>query len=258
MPTLVAPLVNGFPDAPNGRVEFYQTGTATLSSLVYSDANGIIAVTTHTLDANGRIVRYVNEVVDVLVRTSAGVVIAGPFTQVVDARSVRVENTMFTGPNTNGNGQVVAGGRTTLHAGLSLLRASLGVDDGLVRWDDDTEYSIQTAVRMSIRQGRSITTTVAGTTYTPNAYYELNNIAHSSGATMAIANPSPDWNIPGATLTIVYANSTGGNRTPTWGTAYSNPPATAVATATRAVYMFKQDYNFEWVAVTTSPTTDAA
>jgi hypothetical protein len=262
MPTLITPLVTGFTDAPNGTVEICSTGTAVPSSLVYSDPHGITPATTHPLDSAGRVVRYVNEIVDVVVKNQAGVQVAPTFTQVVDARSVRVENTMFTGPNTNGNGQVVAGGRTTLHDGLTLFRTSLGVPDALVRWDDNTTYYLQTAVRFSIRDGRNTSTTLAGTGYTPNAYYHTNIIVHSSGASIAIANPSPDWDVPGAELIIVYINNTGGNRTPTWGTKYSNPPATAVATATTAVYVFKLEtvngFSSEWVAVTTSPTTDAA
>lgn len=262
MPTLIAPLVTGFSDAANGTVEIYQADTAVLSSLVYSDKHGVAAVTTHTLDASGRIVRYTNEIVDCVVKNSSGVQVAPTFTQVVDARSVRVENTMFTGPNTNGNGQVVAGGRVTLHSGLTLLRSSFGATDGLIRWDDDTTYSVQTATRHGIRQSRITSTTLAGTSYTPNAYYHTHVITHSSGASIAIANPSTDWDVQSGELLIVYINNTGGNRTPTWGTSYSGAPATAVATATTAVYVYKRALvnsgSNEWVLVTTNPVTSAA
>lgn len=262
MPTLVTPLVNGFADAPNGSVEFYQTGTATLSSLVYSDANGITATTTHTLDASGRIVRYVNEIVDVVVKNSQGVTVAGPFTQVTDARGVRVENAMFTGPNVNGNGQVVAGGRTTLHSGLTLLRESFGADDGYIVGDDNVEYLAQIAAKHSARQTRSLATTLAGTSYTPNARIHTHVITHSSGASIAFANPSPGYTFPSAELLIVYINNTGGNRTPTWGTLYAGAPATAVATGTTAMYTYKSSpvltVSNHWILVTTTPVTDAA
>jgi hypothetical protein len=262
MPTLIAPLVTGFADAPNGTVELYSTGTAVLSSLVYSDPHGITPATTHPLDSAGRVVRYVNEIVDVVVKNQAGVQVAPTFTQVVDARSVRVENTLFTGPNTNGNGQVVAGGRTTLHGGLTLLRSSLGTTDGFVRWDDDSQHSLQTAVRHGIRKTRTTTTTLAGTSYTPNAYYHTHVIVHSSGASIAIANPSTDWDVTGAEMIIVYVNNVGADRTPTWGTKYSGAPATAVVTATTAVYTFKlvtvNGFGNEWVLVTDSPVTSAA
>lgn len=260
MPHLVAPLISGIVGAANGTAEFYAAGTAVLSSSVFSDANGQAAVTTTTLDANGAAVRYLTESCDVVVKSSQGATVR-QWTEGTDARLVRVENLMFTGPNTNGDGQIVAGGRTTLHAGLTLLRQSFGADDGYVGGDDSTEYLVQTAAKFSARQNRSLTTEVTGTGYTPSARIHTHIIVHS-GASIAFANPSPGYTFPSAELVIVYTNNAGANRTPTWGTLYSGAPATAVANGTTAVYVYRSSpvltVSNEWVLVTTGPVTTAA
>jgi hypothetical protein len=130
MASLVHALKSDCAAAASGTVEFYSMGTATLSTLVYSDPNGVYAVSPpHTLSASGRITRYVGEPVDVVIKSSAGATV-DTFTHIEDARVVRLESAAFTGPNTNGNGQVVAGGRTTEAAAWTLLGASLGSTDG--------------------------------------------------------------------------------------------------------------------------------
>lgn len=131
MASLVSALKGDCAAAASGTVEFYSMGTSTLSSLVYSDANGVTRETTHQLDAYGRITRYVGEPVDVVVKNASGATV-DTFTHIDDARCVRLESSAFTGPNTNGNGQIVAGGRTTEAAAWALMRASLGTTDGEV------------------------------------------------------------------------------------------------------------------------------
>lgn len=129
MASLVAPLVSGITGASSGTAEFYRYGTAVLSSLVFSDVNATAAATTHVLDANGGVVRYVTEPVDIIIKDSTGATVRA-FTWFDDARTVRLENAGFTGPNATG--QTVAGGRTTEDAAWSLLFASLGATDAKV------------------------------------------------------------------------------------------------------------------------------
>lgn len=118
----------GVSTAPTGTLEVYLIGTSTPAS-VYSDPEGVTAVVTHTLDARGAIVRYVEGRVDCVVKNVAGATITS-FTWGTDARDARVENLGFTGPNAVG--AIVAGGRTTVDAVLTSLFGSLGAVDGQV------------------------------------------------------------------------------------------------------------------------------
>lgn len=128
MASLVHALAAGIRGAESGSVEFYQVGTSITAS-AYSDVNAETAETTHALDANGGIARYVTEPVDVVVKDSTGATVR-TFTHIEDARVVRVENDGFTGPNSTG--QTVAGGRTTADGVFSLLFESLGATNGYV------------------------------------------------------------------------------------------------------------------------------
>jgi hypothetical protein len=251
MPTLITPLVNGFSDAPSGTVEFYQMGTATPSTAVYSDSLGATPVAhPHTLNSAGRIVRYVTERVDVVVKNVSGATVAS-FTPNVDARTVNVANAMFNG-----------GSLTTLSAGLTLLNTSFGADDGFVLptgQADSTEYLLKNVLRSPARDSRSVSTALGGTTsYTPNADYGLHFVS-ITGASLAFANPTyGTYPVSGAPLVIFFFNNAGANRTPTWGTAYSGVPATAVVTGNTAMYVFRftgtlATPNDEWVSVTGDP-----
>lgn len=256
MPTLITPLVNGFSDAPSGTVEFYQMGTATPSTAVYSDSLGATPVAhPHTLNSAGRIVRYVTERVDVVVKNVSGATVAS-FTPNVDARTVNVANAMFNG-----------GSLTTLNAGLTLLNTSFGTDDGFVlpaSQQDSTEYLLKNLLAHTARDNRSISTALgATTTYTPDADYGLHYVS-ITGASLAFADPT-FANTPrfGAPLVIFFANLAGANRTPTWGTAYNGVPATAVVTANTALYIFKYTGSVaqpggEWVSITGDPIEAAA
>lgn len=126
MASLVGPLACGIAGAPSGTAEFFNEGTGTLAT-VYSDAEGVTQVTSHTLDAYGGIVRYVEDRTDVVVKDVNGATVR-TFTWGTDAREVRVENAGFTG--TTATGATAAGGRTTVDAVLSALFASLGATDG--------------------------------------------------------------------------------------------------------------------------------
>ncbi len=149
MASLVTALAADHAAAASGTAEFYSMGTAQLSSLVYSDANGITAVTSTTLDAHGSAVRYVGEPVDVVIKNVTGATVMS-FTHIDDARVVRLESSAFTGPNTNGNGQVVAGGRTTEAAAWALFGASVGTANATVTVNGTT-YTIVNAIGQTSR-----------------------------------------------------------------------------------------------------------
>lgn len=128
MASLVAPLASGIAGAAGGSAEFYVRGTSTTAT-VYSDANLTAAATTHTLDSNGGIVRYVNASVDVIVRNSANSQVRA-FTWEDYAANIEVRNAGWTGVTTGGGSG--AGGRTNLDVILSSLYTSLGALDGKV------------------------------------------------------------------------------------------------------------------------------
>ena len=269
MATLVWPLASGFSDAPSGTAEFYRRGTSTLSSLVYSDPDGqTAAANPSTLNASGRVNRYVTERVDLVVKTAAGVTIA-TINDVasVDGRTVRLESNLFTGSNPNGNGQTVASGVTTLNAALSLLRESLGTDDGYVlpsSQQDSTEYLLKDVLAAAARDARFTSTALgATTTYTPDSDYGIHYVS-ITGASLAFNDPTGGFTPrTGAPLIIFFRNLAGANRTPTWGSAYSGIPATAVANNNTALYMFLYSGGsvlpaHEWVAVTGDPVETAA
>lgn len=139
---LIAPLASGIAGAASGTAEIYSYGTSTASTVVYSDYAGATGVTTHTLDANGAVVRYVNEVVDIIVKDSTGATVR-TFTWGTGAKNVEVRNAGFTGTNTNG--VQAAGYRTVLDTVLSSFYASFGGLDGKVRVNG-TDQLLQTVL----------------------------------------------------------------------------------------------------------------
>jgi hypothetical protein len=256
MPTLITPLVNGFSDAPSGTVEFYQMGTATPSTAVYSDSLGATPVAhPHTLNSAGRIVRYVTERVDVVVKNVSGATVAS-FTPNVDARTVNVANAMFNG-----------GSLTTLSAGLTLLNTSFGADDGFVLpadQQDSTEYLLKNILAAAARDARFTSTALgATTTYVPDSDYGIHYVS-ITGASLAFSDPVGGFTPrTGAPLIIMFRNLAGANRTPTWGSAYSGIPATAVANNNTALYMFLYSGgtaapSAEWISITGDPVEAAA
>lgn len=128
MASLVAPLACGVVGAVSGSATFFNEGTGTPAT-VYSDPEGVTVVTSHVLDANGGIVRYVNNRVDVVVKNASAATVR-TFTWGTDARETRVENAGFTG--TLAGGGTAPGGRTTVDAVLTALFASFGAIDGKV------------------------------------------------------------------------------------------------------------------------------
>lgn len=129
MASLVAPLASGVRGAESGTAEFYSRDASTLSTAVFSDADGEAQVTTTSLDSNGGATRYVTESVDVIVRDSTGAIVRS-FTWEDYAANVEVRNDGFTGALEDGS--TGAGGRTNLDVVLTNLAASFGATDGFV------------------------------------------------------------------------------------------------------------------------------
>lgn len=216
MASLVTALAADHAAAASGTAEFFSMGTDTLSSLVYSDANGITAVTSTTLNAYGSAVRYVGEPVDVVLKNAAGAVVM-QFTHVDDARVVRLESSAFTGPNVNGNGQVVAGGRTTEAAAWALFGASVGTTNATVTINGTT-YTIVNAIGQTSRvfnvrsygadntgaqdAGTAITATMTaavaaggGWIYFPAGTYRISSTIQISSALLQFAGDGPGVSI---------------------------------------------------------------
>lgn len=127
--------VDGTPVA-SGKAYFYVPGTTSSPAVVYSDADGLLAITQPiTLDASGRAEVYVKtavrcEVQDITT-TPATVTRVEDRANTVNATQVEVENTAATGTDLV-TGSQVAGGRTDLNTFLTNLRTSLGAADGQV------------------------------------------------------------------------------------------------------------------------------
>ncbi len=129
MAATVQALAAGIPAASSGSVEFFQLGTSTLSTLVYSDSAGLNAVTSTALDANGFAARYIGEPVTVRVYTSSRALLR-EFDDLGDAKCIRLESPAFTGPNDDG--AIVAGGTTTEQDAWGLFLQSFGATDAYV------------------------------------------------------------------------------------------------------------------------------
>lgn len=124
---LLAPLASGVNGAANGVAILYARGTTTpvtyykdfeASQAVASTAAGV------ALDANGRLIAYVNQLTDVLVLDVNGVVLC-EFVGGAAAASVEVISQSFTGTRYV-DGSTGAGYPTTLQAVLDLIFGSFG------------------------------------------------------------------------------------------------------------------------------------
>lgn len=128
---LIEPLVTGFGAAPSGTAEIYQFGTLTPAT-VYSDYQGLTAVSgPHTLNSSGQLVRYVNEVVDVIVKSTSGSTISS-FTCGGTAHATELRHAIATGTSATGQSGAGLEYRTTVANFLTNLYNSLGAADGKV------------------------------------------------------------------------------------------------------------------------------
>lgn len=123
----IDPLITGFADAAGGYAMLYRRGTSTAAT-AYSDFAGQYAVNTHTLDAAGRCVRYVNELVDVKVYDEDGTQVVDTFTAGSNATALEIIDAHSTGTDydTAASG---ANKPTTLQSQLGARYTSFGAKD---------------------------------------------------------------------------------------------------------------------------------
>ena len=118
----------------SGNAWFFVPGSTSSQSTVYSDPDGLYALTQPVpLDAAGRATVYTKGTVRVLVEDASGVEVeTWDRENSVNAAEVEVENAGWTGTVLSGNqaGSTAAGGRTNLDTVLSRMYASLGGTDG--------------------------------------------------------------------------------------------------------------------------------
>ncbi len=126
MAALIGPLASGYSDAASGTAEFYERGTNT-AAVVFADYDAATVRTSHALDSNGRIKRYVTTVVDVVVKDADGDTV-DTFTWGGEAGTTAVSNLGFTGVETDGTQD--AGGVTDVDTVLTGLFTSLNGLDG--------------------------------------------------------------------------------------------------------------------------------
>lgn len=126
---LISPLAAGVAGAENGSVAVYRRGTTTRAT-VYEDFEGTSSLTptaNMSLDSDGRIVRYVNELVECFVYDSGGGLVC-MFTAGSQASAVEVRSQSFTGTSYE-TGALAAGNSTTLAAVLDLWKTNSGSID---------------------------------------------------------------------------------------------------------------------------------
>jgi hypothetical protein len=126
---LIPELAGGVEGAGNGTAEIYVRGTGTRATY-YTDFDGDTAITNGAdvvLDANGQATVYVNQYVDVIVKSSAAVTIQ-TFTVMDQASSTEVMSTSFTGVDYD-TAASAAGNPVTLKAVLDLWLTNNGAID---------------------------------------------------------------------------------------------------------------------------------
>lgn len=146
---LIAPLAAGVNGAANGSASLLKRGlTSRATYYAAFDASGPVTPTGDvTLDANGGGIFYVNELVDVVCKDSAGNVVR-TFTAGEASPAVEVISQSFTGSD-YATGASGASKPTTLQAALDKLKTSFGALDFNVL-SGGVSTSMQTAVANSI------------------------------------------------------------------------------------------------------------
>lgn len=117
----------------SGRAYFYQPGTTATQVPVYSDADGLVAVTQPvSLDAGGRAEVYTDSPHRIEIQDSTGATVAvSDRANTIQASQVEIESAGVTGTDLT-TGSQVAGGRSDLHTFISSLLESFGAPDGMV------------------------------------------------------------------------------------------------------------------------------
>lgn len=155
----------------SGKAWFYQPGTTSTQVTVFSDADGLYALTQPvSLDAGGRAVVYTDRVVQCEVQTAAGATVRlSDRANAVQAAQVEIQNTVATGTDLT-TGAQVAGGRTDLNTFLSNLRTSFGAADGQVLVGTAAQN-----LRDVLSGSSSVFYTVTNTTYAGGAVGDDSN-----------------------------------------------------------------------------------
>jgi hypothetical protein len=197
-----------------------------------------------------------------LTSTSGGVAVTANGTNLIMTGS-NLLSSNTSGTNTLGadsSGTVMLNGCRfeAVASGTFDISAGALLHEGGCRFTGSGTYTItggltSNGTHSMFRNMRRDSQTIAGTSCTPNAECGQIVVTHSSGASLAFVNPANSNFSYGTPMTVHYANNTGGNITPTWGTAFAGVPATAVTTGTRALYHFINDGNVNWVCVSATP-----
>lgn len=132
---LISSLAAGVAGASNGSCTIFKRGTSTWVTY-YTDFEGTVAKTPAegsevTLDSNGRLIAYVNELSDVVVKDSTGATVA-TFTEGASSPVTEVRSQSFTGTNYE-TAATDPSYPTTLQAVLDLWRTNSGSADWKAR-----------------------------------------------------------------------------------------------------------------------------
>ena len=141
---LIHALTAGIKGAENGTVDIFKRGTSTYATY-YTDFEGTTAVTPTaavSLDSNGRLEAYVNEVVDCRCKNSSGSVVV-TFTEGEASSAVEVRSQSFTGTHYV-TAASAAGNPTDLQAALNLWKDNAGDVDWKVEGATPTQLYNQT------------------------------------------------------------------------------------------------------------------
>ena len=143
---LISALAAGVAGAENGTCVITKRGTSTKATY-YTDFEGTTAKAQSVsselgLDANGRLVAYVDEVVDIVCKSSGGVIVA-TFTDGASSPAMEVRSPSFTGTDYV-TAASAAGSPTTLQAVLDLWKTNAGSIDWKVQGVTPTQLFNQT------------------------------------------------------------------------------------------------------------------
>ncbi len=118
----------------SGSAYFYQPGTTATQISIYSDEDGLVALSQPvTLDAAGRAVVYTQAPARVLIQDASGVTVRDEErVNTIAASQVEVTNAGFTGTSLT-SGALVAGGRTDLNTVLTSLYTTFNSADAKVK-----------------------------------------------------------------------------------------------------------------------------
>lgn len=129
---LIAPLAAGMAGAASGTARIYVRGTSTRASYYTDFEGGSTSTADITLDANGRAIVYVSQLVTVQVTGSAGTTVA-TFDDGYNASAVEVISQSFTGTNYS-TAASAASQPATLASVLDLWKTNAGNASGSIDW----------------------------------------------------------------------------------------------------------------------------